>query len=152
MNDSGFFWKATFDDDSTLIQFDGDDEISFGGVLDREKELKSFELIANAGDDEIYKVDLTNGEVIGPGVKYIVSGNNLELIYKRRSQVRQSIITKKRLSPRVRHILGLKSDTNTKEFEIFAGLGQVEKKIKIFDKDGKDTDISEIVKTKLNSK
>jgi hypothetical protein len=126
----GYYWEATFDDNSVLVQFDEKgDEILFKKVLDNMDALETFSVVNLDDENEVYTVDLVNKSIIGPNISYNITGSSPELIYFRRNSVRMELGSNKVIDPLVVHHLGIKTSTQEKKLEIFKGLGQRPKKI-----------------------
>ena len=87
-----FLWKATFDDDSVVSQFNSDGtENKFKIVQDKFDDLTYFEL-RNIVNNSIINVDLINGFIILNNYKFNIpedikkQKHNIRLIYFRRSK------------------------------------------------------------------
>jgi len=87
-----FLWKATFEDDSTVSQFNEDGtENKFKIVQDKFDDLTYFEL-RNIVNNSIINVDLINGFIILNNYKFNIpedikkQKHNIRLIYFRRSK------------------------------------------------------------------
>ena len=149
----GFYWIAEFDDKSTITQFDSKDkEIMFSEVEAKKDNLVKF-IISSADDKESYTVDLKGKNIISPNVIYTLTGKNPELIYKRRNSVRLSVGSSEGLAPSVVHILGIKTDKEEKQIEVFAGQGMKPKKVDFTNlKTSDKLDITKDVKDALVAK
>jgi len=149
----GFYWIADFDDDSTITQFDKDgNEVMFSEIEDIKSQLVKFSIIS-ADNKELYIADLKELMLIGPNTSYELVGNTPELIYKRRNSVRMEVGSNTILPPSVVHILGIKTDKEEKQIEVFAGQGMKPKKVDITNvKTAIKVDITEAVKDALVAK
>jgi len=145
--DLGFGWIADFKDGSSITQFNKNGkETLFKEVEDNMGNLAKFSIIS-ADDKELYFADLINKLLVGPNVSYELTGKSPELIYKRRNRVRLEMGSGKILVPSIIHILGIKTSTEEKQFEIFAGQGLKPKKVEITNLTSKDKfDITEEIK------
>jgi len=125
----GYFWVATFNDKNVISQFDGEDEIPFiviDGMLDELKEFK----ITDATETESFVADFVNQKLYSKNTEYVLSGENPQLIYKRRNRVRMEVGgSGKILDSNVTHIIGMKTTTDEQQFEVFAGQEVRPKKI-----------------------
>jgi len=145
--DLGFYWIAEFKNGSKIVQFDKEgNETLFKEVEDNKEDLVKFFIVSHDVKEE-YIADLVNKMLIGPNVSYELTGKNPELIYKRRNRVRMEVGSGNIIDPSVTHILGIKTDTEEKQFEVFAGQGMKPKKVDITDLKSSDKlDITEDVK------
>jgi len=153
--DLGYYWKAEFDDDSTIEQFDkNENETLFKDVLDKEDSLIRFSVISN-DNKESYTADLSAKTLTGPGVSYSITGKAPKLTYFRRNSVRMEVggQNRKLLSPNVVHMLGIKTSTNEKRLEIFAGQGMKPKEISYHDvKTAERVGITKTIEKEVNLK
>jgi len=145
-----FSWEARFSDESVIAQFDKDGkEIKYGVVEKKIDDLEEF-VIVSKNLDEMYIVNLVDKTIVGPDISYTVVGNGAELIYRRRNDVRLELGTGNRLDPRVRHIIGIKTDKEEKVVEVFYGLGMKPKKIEFVDrKKMSKLDVTGVVSAKV---
>jgi len=126
----GYFWKADFDDGSSIEQFSkAGKEVLFKKVLDKEDQLEKFSVINSDDEKEAYLVNLSKKTITGPNVNYTLKGTSPKLIYFRRNSVRREIGSGAGMSPMVVHHLGLKTSTQEKKLEVFKGIGARPKKI-----------------------
>jgi len=126
----GYFWKADFDDGSSIEQFSkAGKEVLFKKVLDKEDQLEKFSIISCDDENDVYIVDLVEKSIIGPNILYSIKGTSPKLIYFRRNSVRREIGSGAGMSPMVVHHLGLKTSTQEKKLEVFKGIGARPKKI-----------------------
>lgn len=127
----GYFWKATFNDDSVISQFNDDEtENLFKDVDDRMSDLVKFEVVSN-DKKESYEVDLVKQFIKGPDTNENVEGANVKLVYFRRNKVRGEVGTGNVLDTRVTHMLGLETDTDKKVFEVTPKLLMSKKNIEV---------------------
>lgn len=130
--DLGFYWTVTFQDNSTLSQYDGlGDEVRWADVESNASPVKKIK-ITSSEEDEDYELDLGDGKIYTPTKTYTVLGTNPQYIYFRRNDVRMEVgPAEKRviLPPRVTHHLGIKTDTQEKVVEVFKGLGMKPRKV-----------------------
>ena len=133
-----YTWKAVLDDDTEIAQIDDKgNEVLFAEVEKNKDKLSYFHIISADGEEQ-YSVDMNSGEIIGPNVTYTVDGEKFELIYKRRNKVRLATGTGALLPGITTHIIGLESDTDKKEFQVFAGKEMKPKEVNV--KEGKKDD------------
>ncbi len=109
MDDHGFGWKVVYNDDSTLKQYDGGENLFSDVVLANVKEFQ----IINSGETRVFKVNVTNGEFDIEGSTSTPEGVNpagsFTLKWCRRIVPRTRIET--RLSPsRTKYIFGYTQD------------------------------------------
>jgi len=133
--DLGYYWTVTFQDNSTLEQFDGlGDEVAFGVAEQNASPIKKIKIISSE-EDEDYEIDIGDGKIYTPTKTYTVLGTNPEYIYFRRADVRMKVGgTGDILTPRLVHHVGIKTDTEEKVVEVFKGLGQNPRKVTFKDK------------------
>jgi len=130
----GFYWVAEFDDGAEFAQFDSKGkEVMFSEVEAKIEHLVKFSIVS-ADDKELYIADLKEMMLIGPSVSYELTGSYPELIYKRRNSVRLTVGSSEGLPPSVVHIIGIKTDKEEKQLEVFAGQGMKPKKVEFTDR------------------
>lgn len=102
-----YTWTATFSDDSSLSQFDGDTENLFKDVEERSDELVKFRL--ESTNKTYAEVNLVDGTLLDDKqLTYkLKSLNDVKLLFKKRRQVRGEVGTGKILDARTTYILGL---------------------------------------------
>jgi len=127
-----YYWKAIFSDGSSLEQFENEKEVLFKEVEKRMEDLYRFYVISE-DEKEVYYVDLKNKKLFSPKKTFTITGSNPELIYKRRNVVRIDRASGKVIDPTVIHILGLKTSTQEKQFEICGGNVNRPKKAELVD-------------------
>ncbi|MDX1278550.1 hypothetical protein [Oceanihabitans sediminis] len=139
----GYYWVAEMDS-GLIYQFVDDEETPFSVIEADMNNLKKFSIMS-ADDTELYEVDFEALEMKAPNnLEYTLTGSNPVLIYKRRNKVRAEMGSGKILDSNVTHILGIKTDTEEKYFEVSSAQGQRQKKVKIKE-DGVETDLTESV-------
>ena len=117
-----FYWIAEFDDGSIIKQFTEDgEEVLYKEVLDNYNNLAYFSI---TDDVDTYTVDLVKWKLFTPDKIYKSKGANPKLIYFRRNQVRMNMgPVQEILPPRVYHHIGIDTDGEDIEMEVFAGQG-----------------------------
>jgi len=134
-NIAGFQWKAYFNDDVVIEQFDEDDnEVLFKEVIDKgEDNITVFKVLDSSGKDalkaDLRKSTLTEGKKVTK-----VKGKNPQLIYRRRvvRGVRGAdgaIMTTPSI---IKHHVGIKTDSETKVLEVYLERNTDKKKTKAF--------------------
>jgi hypothetical protein len=142
MSEYAYVWSAEFSDGTVISQFsEKGEEVPFSEVEKRMPELEVFTLYASNDDLEEYVVDIVEKTIDTPEKSVVVKGNNPELIYKRRNQVRAEVGTNKIIEARTFFLVGLKTDTEEHVVNVFGGLGRLKKKVMLEQK-GKKTDIT----------
>jgi hypothetical protein len=120
---AGFYWKAEFNDNYIIKQFDeSDKEILFKEVLCKgEEDLKSFKLF-NIKDEEIVDVDFVNQSIKLKGKKLqYIKGDNPRLIYRRRivrgvKGVNGNLMTNPSM---IKHQVGIRTNKEIKIAEVY---------------------------------
>jgi hypothetical protein len=120
---AGFYWKAEFNDNYIIKQFDeSDKEILFKEVLCKgEEDLKSFKLF-NIKDEEIVDVDFVNQSIKLKGKKLqYIKGDNPQLIYRRRivrgvKGVNGNLMTTPSM---IKHHVGIRTNKEIKIAEVY---------------------------------
>jgi len=135
-----YTWKATFNDNSVINQYNKDEETLFREVENNKDNLKSFRL---TGEDNSFCEVVLQGDKkaeINVNDKKIIKMKNkkelLNLVYSRRGQVRVKVGTGTILESRQTHRIGLENNNETIVVEMFPGLNMATKftKVKHLDK------------------
>lgn len=131
-----FYWKADFGS-SVLEQLDAEgNEVLFSEVENNMANLQTFSVISMENKNEEYTVDLGAQKISGNGININVTGNNPELIYKRRNEVRAEVGSNKIIESRKTHIIGIKTDDGEETLEIMEDIGMLNKMLYHRDKNG----------------
>lgn len=130
-NDLLFVWRAEFDDDTVLDQFEEEVENSFKLVEDNMESLVRFSIVSVEDPEEVYTADLITGVIGGNGVEETVDGEEFSLVYHRRNEVRSEVGTNKIIESRKTHVLGLRSDVGEKTIEVFQPVGVLNKRVSV---------------------
>jgi len=139
-----FGWQADCKDESAIVQYGKGEETPFSAVEEQMDDVIAFQILAE--DGEYYKIDLETGELdlngkITKNPWPMPEGMKAELIYKRRKQVRADIRTGEQLEERTKFLIGGKWDGHELYAEVFPGLGQTDKSVKVFT-DGEEEDLT----------
>ena len=98
MDEHGYGWKVTYNDDSTLEEYDGETQNKFSDIV--LANVKEF-WIKNSGETRLFKVNMTNGEFDIEGSTStpagVDAGGSFTLVWCRRQVPRTRIET--RLTP-----------------------------------------------------